>query len=247
MRARRKVLLVAALVAGYFIWVSRPEFSDRAELTDTCSFPTITNEQYRALIVEAKKLIEPNHRRIADGDGNIKQGAFNPPLGDLTLEFLKQSRSTEEAFARIFAFGRALEGRVENVAPAVETFAGPWGRWVDRDSAGNRLSSPRFLLHADFQGPPGLFRYPIGTLVVARAVGRRYEGFWLGVWFEAPGDVRLEDALIGPNVVDASARKAMLVYPLLSTHWGETRLEQRCPNAERFLSHATSPFKRRKN
>ena len=63
MKKRWKILIgVVVVVAGYVAWVSRPEPGDRAELTDTCAFPTITNAQYRALIAEAKAVIEPKRR-----------------------------------------------------------------------------------------------------------------------------------------------------------------------------------------
>ena len=248
MRKRWVVLLsFAGVIVGFFVWVSRPEPSDRAELTDTCSFPTITNAQYRALVTEAKKLIEPNRRRIANGDGNIEQGTSNPPLRDLVQEFVKRSRSTEETFVRLFAFGRALDGRVEDTRHDDATFAGPWGSWVNRGSAGEILSSPRFVLGADFQGPPGLFRYPMSTWVLARLLGRRYENFRLTIWFDPPADTRLDDALTGSHVVDAYAFKAFLIYPWFDIAGGNIRREQRCPSAERFLSHANGLLKKRKS
>jgi hypothetical protein len=249
-RMRRRWVVLLSLVggiAGYFLWVSRPEPSDRAEMTDTCSFPTISNAQYRALIVEAKKLIEPNRRRIANGDGNIEQGTFNPPLRDLTLEFVKRSRSTEETFVRLFAFGRALGGRVEDVAPVVETFAGPWGRWVDRDAADEKLASPRFLLRAAFQGPPGLFEYPLSTWLMAQLFGRRYERFSFGIWFDLPKQMSLDNALAGLHLVESAARKELLVWPLNSIRWGDVRVENRCPEVQRFLDHANSLFKQGKS
>ncbi|MCC6889189.1 MAG: hypothetical protein IT536_11705 [Hyphomicrobiales bacterium] len=248
MRLPWKILIgIAGLVTGYFAWVSRPEPGDRAELTDTCSFSTIDNAQYRGLVAEAKKLIEPNRRRIANGDGNIEQGAVNPPLRDLAQEFVKRSRSTEEAFVRLFAFGRALDGRVENAAPVQETFPGPWARWTNRDERDNKLARPRLLMRAGFQGPPGLFQYPIGTWFGARLFGRRYERFAIGVTFDVPDKVSLENALIGSHIVSAGAGKALLIYPLNSIHWGDVRIESRCPDAERFLNHVGRLLKQKKN
>ncbi len=64
MKKRWKILIgFVVVIVGYVAWVSRPEFGDHAELTDTCAFPTITNAQYRALVAEAEALIEPRRRR----------------------------------------------------------------------------------------------------------------------------------------------------------------------------------------
>jgi hypothetical protein len=247
MRLRSKILLgFAVLVAGCVAWVLRPEPSDRAELTDTCAFPTIDNAQYRAMVAEAKALLAPMRRRIANGDGNLRPGTVNPPLGEVAMEFLKRSRSTEEAYVRLFALGRALDGRIENIAPVRETFAGPWGLWSDRDSSDGKLSKRRFRLSAGFQGPPGLFNYPIAFWLEARLLGRRYEDFRLSVWFDPPYDVPPEDALIGSNVVDAQAFKSYLVFAFFDIRDGHIRLEHRCPDAERFLNHVNGLLKKRK-
>lgn len=241
------LLILVGAVVGYFAWVSRPEPGDRAELTDSCAFPTIDNTRYRELVAEAKSLIEPKSAQIAYGDGNIEQNTRNPPLRDLALEFVKRSQSTEESFVRLFAFGRALNGRVEDVAPAGETFAGPWALWLDRDSADGKLRSPQLSMYARFQAPPGLFNYPIGTWITARLFGRRYDRFRIGIWFDIPESVAIEIALKGSYVVDAGATKAILIDPLSSIHWGDRRIENRCPNAENFLKHVDRLLKRRKN
>ena len=60
MRKRWVVLLsFAGVIVGFFVWVSRPEPSDRAELTDTCSFPTITNAQYSRAGHRSEEIDEP--------------------------------------------------------------------------------------------------------------------------------------------------------------------------------------------
>jgi hypothetical protein len=108
MRRQWKVLLgIVGIGAAYFAWVSRPESGDRAEVTDTCSFPTFTNAQYRALVLEAKTLIAPQRKGIANGAGNIEQNTQNPPLRDAAAEFVRKGETTEETFVRLHAFGRA--------------------------------------------------------------------------------------------------------------------------------------------
>ena len=248
MKKRWWVLLsVGGLVAGYFAWMSRPEFSDRAELTDTCSFPTITNAQYRALIAEAKTLIEPRRQAIRDGSGNIEQGTPNPPLGDVVVEFVKRSRSTEETFVRLYALGRALDGRVQDVAPVGGRFPGPWVLWTDRGPDDRILIKPRLMMNVELQGPPGVFRYPTSTWLLARAFGRRYEEFGLGASFDVLESVSLAEALAGPHIATGGAYKSLLIWPLNSIRWGDVRVENRCPDAEQFLSQLDRLLKQRKN
>jgi len=237
MRLRSKILLgFAGLVAGYFAWFSYPGPSDRAEVTDTCSFPTIDNAQYRTLVADAKALIRPMLPRIATGDGDLQEGRPNPPLRDVLLEFLKRSGSTEEAFVRLLAFGRALDARVEDVAP-IETFPGPWGLWSDWSDRGFVARKPGperrpFRLSATFQGPPGLFKYAMRSWLQAHLYGRRYEEFRLEVWFDPPRDVPPDAALTGSNIVDARA-----FIPSFRPMVGRTRLEHRCPDGARFLNY----------
>ncbi len=248
MKKRWKILIgFVVVIVGYVAWVSRPEFGDHAELTDTCAFPTITNAQYRALVAEAKALIEPKRREIANSAGNLEQNTRNPPLGDLAREFGKKSQSSEETFVRLFAFGRALDGRVRNVAPVRDTYPGPGVRWVDRDSADRKLSTPRLSLSAGFQGPPGLFRWNLETWVWARLLGRRYEPFGAGFSFEVPEGTPPEEALAGRQIVAAGAGKGLFVWPLNDIRWGDVRLENRCPDAVRFLNRLDDLLKRGKN
>jgi hypothetical protein len=241
MKTQRKVLLGIACVVGimavYFAWVSRPASGDLAEVNDSCTFPSFTNEQYRALVREAKALIAPRRQEVADGGGNIEQNSRNAPLGDAVATFINRSLSTEETFVRLYAFGRALDGRPGDVAPAPGyQFPGPWVRWTDRDSHDRLLPERRLLVSARFQGPPGLFKYPLRTWILARIFGRRYEEFGLGIAFERRPEAPPAEALAGRYMVEAGAGKGPLIWPLNSIEWGDVRIANRCPDAATFVN-----------
>jgi hypothetical protein len=237
MRKRGKILLgIAGIIVAYFAWVSRPESGDHAERTDTCTFPGITNAQFRDLVVEAKGLIEPERHRIADGAGNIKMLSPNPPLRDVAVKFIVKSQSTVETLARVHAFGRALDARVHDAAPAPGyQYPGPSVIWSERDSEDRVLTGKRLRVWAEYQGPPGLFRWNAETWFVARLFGRRYESFWLWLWFDVPDGLTPQELMAGPRIVDSGAKKGLLVWPLNSIRWGDIRIENRCPGADRFL------------
>jgi hypothetical protein len=65
--------------------------------------------------------------------------------------------------------------------------------------------------------------------------------------FESQEGISLNELLAGRHVVEAGAGKGLLIWPLNSIRWGDDRLDNRCPDARKFLDRLEYLLKRGKN
>jgi hypothetical protein len=227
--------ILVGLLLGRVFWVSRPEPPDHAELTDTCEFEGFPNSKYRALIAEAKALVDPHRRTIKyEADYNVRRTNTLPTLARLTRQFVLPSNSTTETIVRMFAMARAFDGRMGSKGEASL-------RTVGSDAASKQVP---YRVHVElaFQAPGGTVWVGIGSWLELRLWGRRYDFLALetvGHPYRDYASPRTtpDEMIPGTRIDSVSARwNTFFSFMREGGNLGDVRLPHDCPDIGHLLS-----------
>ncbi len=234
--------ITLGLFVTYFGWLARPDFSDRADVSDSCSFPGISEFQFRKFASEVKILFASQKTEL---NAKIKRtpdssASYLPQLGKLTLDFIKSSSSTAETIARLHAIGRALDGRMFS-----QVYTTPSYIYDKNQKPGPRLSAaasdpnwklgqPKVQQHlfVSFraQGGQWLFDHPIGRRIESWIIGRRYVDFEYGISTSLPTTTSIDSVLAGQNIKNVFFISHHLPLMRHDISWGDKRIPNHCPD-----------------
>jgi hypothetical protein len=212
----------------------RPGTPDFAELTDDCSTPSFSTEEYRGLIKEAKSLISGYRevkKTVRDDSPESQEREY---LSHRFGEFIKQSKSPEEIFVRFHAFGRALSGR------RATTGTPSLGLTCFTSRPGIYFERRHILVIGSYQVPNGTFSRNTESKVLSFLLGRQYEVLTPLLRFRPDSDPPTSASLNGAGLVDHQIGTMVKVSPSTSIHWGDARIENTCPDYSIFIAPATT-------
>jgi hypothetical protein len=255
-RGSKIALCTCGAILAYVAWVSWPYAPDRAELSDTCSSPNITNEKYRGFIAEAKTSMRGHSGDLvmrSPDSNNI--APTSTALNEVFTIFIKRSATLEELMMRIHAFGRALDGRSyfrrdsEKFGVRKAEYPGPGGGWGNENIA--IAGSPSyFSIGQEFQAPQWIAGHDWGNWAWARLFGRRYELLRIGVSFNTMTQFPITpEDLLARYLPDAKAG-AGLSRPFNFSNdasWGDRRIPNLCPDISTARSFIDKRLERGSN
>lgn len=228
----RALAVLAAIVVAYLAWMSRPDPAEHPEAIDICTFPTITNERYRNLIAEAKRIVDPQRREIwnasALGDGNYYSNAV---ISQLLRSFMAQSPNTEETFVRFHAFGRAFGGHLTWLSANANNIPSAEATITTFDRHSGKIVHPYIVLSGGFQVSPGHFKRTWADWMFGRLWGRWYDFITLSIEYSKP--LSAEDhnlALSGNSIKHVEFNSQILFSPLNDMRWGDRYFKNQCPD-----------------
>jgi hypothetical protein len=247
--AMRKFALVVVVVGAYFGWVSFPEFNEPAEMTESCTFPTISNEKYRTFVLQARALIDPRRRDIwveTRKNKSLGHGYTNEVLSDLAKTFLGASKTAEETLVRYHAFGRALGGRAHKSAPTQGIVGAEIGFIIIGPDG--LIAEPPLRLSGSFQLGPGTFRRGWLDWILGRTFGRRYDRVGIRALYQhRPLGSDANDTLVGTALMRVDTTLRELADPLDSIAWGDYYVSNDCPDTKEALNRYARRLAERQN
>lgn len=231
-------LILIGLVTARVAWVSRPEPGDHAELTDTCEFNGFPNAKYRALITEAKALLAPHRRKIANEANRPERerkrdNSELPTLSRLALQFLAPSQSTTETMVRLLALARAMDGR-PTVSAHVSDYDATYKSTKGMDNV---------IVSVAFAAPIGTLRHELLHILELRFWGRRSDSLTIAAFGQpyrdyATRSTTTDEMLPGARISRVHASGSNSIDFLNSGFkFGEPhRGNYRCPDIDRHIS-----------